>query len=274
MQSLKLKNKDDLTILESSMVNGFVDILRSENGDKFVYARELHQYLGATERFSSWISRQFKNGFEENLDYTSVKDFTVVNNGAKKEIDNYILTMDCAKQLSMMAKNNKGRSIRKYFIECEKQLHVDNTKDKLLLSLFSNNPLEVATAHKSLLEIETKPLIATIEKQKPDVEFSQRVQDSCNTNYTMQQASKILKLPFGRNKLLEVLRHEDVKFLDMNNIAYQNYIDRNYFRVVLTEVNGYIKKSTQMTGKGINWIDTKHRTRLINTYEKIKSCSQ
>ena len=55
------------------------------NNDGLVSARELYEFLGATEIFSAWFDRYCKYGFEENIDYTSVKSFTVVNNGAKKE---------------------------------------------------------------------------------------------------------------------------------------------------------------------------------------------
>lgn len=272
MMNLELRNKEDLTLLESSMVNGYVNILRNENGDKFVDLEDLYNYLEIKTKRKDWLSRNIENNelFEEGFDYIKLTLKKEHESGIKYE-KQIIATMDCAKQLSMMAKNDKSKNIRKYFIECEKQLHIDNTKDKLLLSLFSNNPLEVATAHKSLLEIETKPLIATIEKQKPDVEFSQRVQDSVNKNYSMQEASKLLKLPFGRNKLLEVLRHEDIKFLDSNNIAYQTFVTRGYFKVILSDINGYLRESTKITGKGINWLDTKYRDKLINTYEKIKN---
>ena len=40
-----------------------------------VSARELHKFLGASERFNSWIERQFSYGFEEGLDYIGCKVF-------------------------------------------------------------------------------------------------------------------------------------------------------------------------------------------------------
>ena len=62
-----------------------------------VSARDLYEFLEATERFNSWFDRMKQYGLTEGEDFTSVKSFTVVNNGAHKEIDDYQLTIDTAK---------------------------------------------------------------------------------------------------------------------------------------------------------------------------------
>ena len=86
-----------------------------------VSARELHENLGVTERFNSWFERMLRYGFEESKDFTSVKTFTVVNNGAKKEIDDYAISLDMAKEICMLQRSEIGRTIRQYFIEAEKR---------------------------------------------------------------------------------------------------------------------------------------------------------
>lgn len=96
--------------------------ITEHNGQQAVSARELHKFLEVTERFNSWCDRMFSYGFIENQDYTSVKSFTVVNNGAKKEVDDYALTIDCAKEISMLQRSEKGKTARRYFITCEKKL--------------------------------------------------------------------------------------------------------------------------------------------------------
>lgn len=74
--------------------------IREENGQQLVSARELYEFLGTTERFSNWFERYCKYGFEENIDFTSVKNFTVVNNGAKKELQDYAMTIEMAKEFN------------------------------------------------------------------------------------------------------------------------------------------------------------------------------
>ena len=87
-----------------------------------VSARELYQFLEATERFSSWFERMTQYGLVENTDYTTVKKLTEVpNNGGVqiRELDDYQLTIDTAKQIAMLQRNEKGTQARKYFIQVE-----------------------------------------------------------------------------------------------------------------------------------------------------------
>lgn len=103
--------------------------IREENGQQLVSARELYEFLGTTERFSNWFERYCKYGFEENLDFTSVKNFTVVNNGAKKELQDYAMTIEMAKEFSMLQRTERGKEARKYFIACERKLKQDPYKN-------------------------------------------------------------------------------------------------------------------------------------------------
>ena len=126
--------------------------IREENGKQTVSARELHEKLEVTERFSSWFDRMLKYGFEENVDFTSVKSFTVVNNGAQKPIDEYYISIDMAKEICMIQRSDKGRMFRQYFIECERRLVETNKKampqtyieavESLLNELKKNQALE------------------------------------------------------------------------------------------------------------------------------------
>lgn len=96
--------------------------ISENNGKRAVSARDLYNFLGCSERFQSWFDRQLQYGFVEDLDYTSVKTFTVVGNGAERTIDDYAMTIDMAKEVSMIQKNERGKDARRYFIEREKEL--------------------------------------------------------------------------------------------------------------------------------------------------------
>lgn len=109
-------NFEDMFI-ESDMPDCFSRIYESENPT--VSARELHEVLGIRERFSLWFSR-YADVFEKGTDYESVGKPTVANNGAKRVIDDYLLSTDMAKHISMMTKTEKGKIMRQYFIDLEK----------------------------------------------------------------------------------------------------------------------------------------------------------
>ncbi len=64
-----------------------------KDGKQLVSARELHNFLEVTERFQQWFDKRVKKyEFIDGTDFTSVKTFTVVNNGAKKELQDYAIT--------------------------------------------------------------------------------------------------------------------------------------------------------------------------------------
>lgn len=85
-------------------------------------ARDLHTFLEVGKNFSNWIvDRITEYEFAANLDYIIFTPNLVKTPGRPKR--DYHLTLDTAKELAMVERNDKGRQIRRYFIECEKKLH-------------------------------------------------------------------------------------------------------------------------------------------------------
>lgn len=90
------------------------------NGKRAVNARELHRFLESKYQFANWIQERItKYGFVENQDYEVFKENLKNSNGGRPQTE-YALSVDMAKELSMVENNEKGRLARKYFIECEK----------------------------------------------------------------------------------------------------------------------------------------------------------
>ncbi|WP_096855926.1 antA/AntB antirepressor family protein [Escherichia coli] len=89
-----------------------------------VNARDLHTFLGAGKRFASWITERIAEyGFVENQDYILVSpNREIKGRGGDRRSKDYHLTLDTAKETAMVERNEKGRQIRRYFIECEKKL--------------------------------------------------------------------------------------------------------------------------------------------------------
>lgn len=111
-----------------------IKITKNEEGQQLVSARELHEFLEVGKVFGAWINERInKYCFKENIDFTilwsdSKNGNAVEFNGnansmsAKGYIKEYIITLDMAKELSMVENNEKGRQARKYFIKCEEKL--------------------------------------------------------------------------------------------------------------------------------------------------------
>ncbi|RLJ33877.1 phage anti-repressor protein [Chryseobacterium sp. 7] len=104
--------------------------ITEHNGNKAVSARELHSYLESKQDFSNWIKNRInKYGFIENQDFQRFDK--IIETGGR--LIEYALTIDCAKELSMVEGNEKGKEARKYFIDVEKA-HNNN------LATFYNDP--------------------------------------------------------------------------------------------------------------------------------------
>lgn len=99
-----------------------VQIVIDEDGT--VDARKLHELLGSKRQFADWIKQRVdKYGFVENEDYVCISQNceTQRKNGQRgitKTIE-YKLTVNMAKELSMIENNEQGREFRKYFIMAE-----------------------------------------------------------------------------------------------------------------------------------------------------------
>ena len=92
-----------------------------------VNARELHTFLQVQTRFNDWIAARITDyDFVENQDYVRFTENSVKPQGGRPSIG-YFISLDMAKELSMVERNEKGRQARKYFIECEKKLNSTTT---------------------------------------------------------------------------------------------------------------------------------------------------
>ena len=98
------------------------------NGQRAVNARDLHQFLGVKTKFSEWINRRIEEyGFVESQDYVCIsQNWETQRKDGQRGITKskeYALSLDMAKELSMVERTERGREARRYFIEMEKVAH-------------------------------------------------------------------------------------------------------------------------------------------------------
>lgn len=101
-------------------MNELLKVEVNENQEQVVSGRLLYEFLEIKERYTQWFNRMISYGFVENIDYFPVSEKTE-SGGASgfKVIQNHILKLSMAKELCMLARNEKGKQARKYFIKCE-----------------------------------------------------------------------------------------------------------------------------------------------------------
>ncbi len=86
-------------------------------------ARKLHEFLQVGRDYSNWIKDRIEEyGFQENQDFISFRQNGRKPQGGRPSTE-YHITLDMAKELAMVERNEQGRAARRYFIECEKKLH-------------------------------------------------------------------------------------------------------------------------------------------------------
>lgn len=115
-----------------------------------VNAREIHQYLNVKTRFNDWIKRAIeKYDFQENIDYSKMS--RVINGG---DAIDYIVSLDMAKELSMLENNEKGKETRKYFINFEKQARnvISSQSNEIALMKQMINTLELTDQRVTKIE--------------------------------------------------------------------------------------------------------------------------
>ena len=245
-----------------------------------VNARELHEFLGVGKVFAAWIrSRLDTLGSIEGQDYIVLSGESLLSQIGKQTEEGsksrgghnrleYFVTLDTAKHLAMMEKNDKGKEIREYFIECEKQLkQIFSPKQKFLLSILeADDELSRAVAINQYEVGYVKPLENKVVEQEEQITVLQpkgKFYDAVVQSETLLDIGEVSKLlnykGLGRNNLFRYLRENSI--LNNKNLPYQTYIDRGYFKIVESSwVNPSTKLvevsiKTVMYQKGIDWLD-------------------
>lgn len=115
-----LSDEEITTILE---YQALLPILQSHDDNSTINARDLHKQLNNGWKFTEWINNRIDSyQLIKDVDYftVSVKYETIKGKIPPKETTDYILTLDCAKQLAMVERTDIGALVRRYFITIEK----------------------------------------------------------------------------------------------------------------------------------------------------------
>lgn len=243
--------------------------IQVKNDRQLVNARDLYKGLEVKRRFSAWWEQNSK-GFEENEDFTSVLTSTVVANGARKPIQDYLVTIDMAKELCMMSKTEKGKEVRKYFIQVEKDW---NSPDMIMHRALevSNSRIKLLTAKNQSLASKNKDLQDQIDRDAEDVTFAKAIRYS-NHSIKIRELAAILTqngFQIGQNQLYQLLRLEHY-ISKHGTLPMGDKIKRGYFRVTHGVKNGHAWSTTLVTPEGQKHIINKAlRGKFDDSYQKV-----
>lgn len=209
-----------------------------------VSARDLYEFLEATERFNSWFDRMKQYGLTEGEDFNPLKSLRVQTEGnreVQRKVDDYQLTIDTAKQIAMLQRNEKGTQARKYFIQVE---NAWNSPEKVMA-----RALEIAHKTIATLEIENKEM-------KPKALFADAVAQS-DTSILVYDLAKLIcqnGVKIGGNRLWTWLRDNGYIFKHSCEPT-QKSMEMKLFEVIERTIqrSGHdpkVTRTTRVTGKG------------------------
>ena len=150
--------------------------LTENDGVSAVMGRDLHAFLEVDTEYRHWMPRMIEYGFSAGQDFTVKNDRNP--NGGRPSL-NHIVSLDMAKEISMIQRTDKGKQARQYFIECEKranqtpavmsrlellQLAMESEKERLALEEKNQELTPKAEAYDSFIEATGKYNIGTVAK--------------------------------------------------------------------------------------------------------------
>nr|DAV14216.1 MAG TPA: antirepressor protein [Caudoviricetes sp.] len=126
---------------------------------QYVSGRDLHMFLEIKTPYTQWFDRMCDYGFTENLDYVGLSQKCEKPLGGRPQQD-HNLTIGMAKQLCMLARNDKGREAREYFLQVEKDW---NSPEKVMAralqvanKTIENYKLSISMKDQQLAELQPK----------------------------------------------------------------------------------------------------------------------
>lgn len=154
------------------MNNELIKIAKDDNGNSVVSGRELHDFLEVQTPYRAWFPRMVEYGFTENVDFISFVQKCTKPNGGRPTQD-HALTLDMAKEISMIQRTEKGKQARQYFIEVEKafkeQYRLPQTpEEKLALTMEVTTRINkrLGKVEEKIIEIENKQEINSDQRYK------------------------------------------------------------------------------------------------------------
>lgn len=219
------------------------------SGDKLaVSARELHEFLGVGSEYSHWFKRMCEYGFTEGEDFSS---FLTESTGGRPAQD-AALSIDMAKEICMIQRNEKGKLARQYFLALEKDW---NSPEKVMA-----RALRIADKRIQSLEVEKKALAVENEAMQPKALFADSVAASKNS-ILIGELAKLLKqngVEMGQNRLFHWMRSHGYLIRRHGtdyNMPTQKAMEQGLFEIKETAIShsdGHtsVNKTPKVTGKG------------------------
>lgn len=225
-------------------MNEIINVTLNDNHEPVVSGRQLHEALDVKTKYADWFNRMIDYGFAENQDFLLLKNEQQTGRGGHNKVD-HIIKLDMAKEIAMIQRTERGKQVRQYFIQVEKDF---------------NSPEKIMARALLMVDKKVHRLEAKIEADRPKVLFAEAVSAS-HSSILVGELAKLLKqngVDMGANRLFNWLRAHGY-LIKRNgrdwNMPTQKSVEMGLIRVKetsITHADGHItvSKTPLVTGKG------------------------
>lgn len=222
-------------------MNELINVTLNDNQEPVVSGRQLHEALGVNSRYTTWFDRMKEYGFTEDQDFLP----NLGKSTGGRQATDHIIKLDMAKEIAMIQRTERGKQVRQYFIQVEKDF---------------NSPEKIMARALLMADQKVHKLEAQIEADRPKVLFAEAVSAS-HTSILVGELAKLLKqngVDMGANRLFNWLRAHGY-LIKRNgrdwNMPTQKSVEMGLIRVKetsITHADGHItvSKTPLVTGKG------------------------
>lgn len=232
--------------------NAFPVVVTGTIGDATVQtvdARALHAFLTIGKDFSTWMKDRIgQYDFAEAVDYVSYQDLRSPKSGSAKSravtVTEYALSIDMAKELAMVERNEQGKRARQYFIECERRAKATDPVAAL------NDP----AALRGLLLQNVEKVIALeakVEADRPKTSFYDQYVNADGL-YGLQNAGRALGA--HPNKFTAWLKQDYLFYQGTALVPRVRFIQIGVFEVKSEIVDEKARYRTFVTAKGLTYL--------------------
>ena len=207
--------------------------ITEKDGQQLVSARELHEFLGVSKHITQWIKPYIKDdndyGFELNVDFMRIDGEVNPTNGLPT-VD-FAITIEMAKELSMVSKTEKGKQARKYFIQCEKKLKEVAQAPKQLTALE-----QLDLQRQAILEVNDK--VEALEKDMPlfkaECDELQDLVHKVGVRYLGGKKSKAYNDASLRGRVYADIQHQLKREFGVNKYAWIKHSQFNKAKEIIS----------------------------------------
>ena len=225
-------------------MNELLAITVNADDRQTVSGRDLHNFLEVSTRYNDWFTRMLSYGFSETIDFVTITQKRVTAQGNETTFTDHMLTIDMVKELCMLARNEKGKQARKYFLEIERDW---NSPEKVMARALKVSQRILEETKLKLQGAEEKVAVLT-----PKAEYTDTVLSAEGGMSTTQIAKDYGRSAKWLNKILQV---EHVQYKQGNQwVLYQEYADKDYTISGTYVIQGHAFVSTYWTQKGRRFI--------------------